>query len=124
MSLPSGNTTKISSEDISKDNSISETIFQMDSLEMEKPVETKPENSTTSIKSEEPTSESKNGKKKRRKKSLMKKKNAQRKTSSSEPPSIEVSEPTNNTDVRANDSATDRSSLDSNISEHELKDMQ
>ncbi|KAK5647461.1 hypothetical protein RI129_002353 [Pyrocoelia pectoralis] len=119
LSLPSGNTTKISSEDISKDNSYSETIFQMDSLETEAKL---PIDASTPSKIEESINDGKNGKKKRRKKSLMKKKNAQRKASSTEPPSIEALEIS--TELKIPDSSTDRSSLDSNVSEPELRDMQ
>lgn len=120
LSLPSGNTTKLSSEDISKDNSISETIFQMDGLEIDG--KTAIENTSTPIKFDEPISEGKNGKKRRRKKSLMKKKNAQRKTSSAEPPAMETLEV--GVDLKVPDSSTDRSSLDSNVSEPELRDIQ
>uniref|UniRef100_A0A1Y1KET5 phosphatidate phosphatase n=1 Tax=Photinus pyralis TaxID=7054 RepID=A0A1Y1KET5_PHOPY len=119
LSLPSGTTTKISSDDISKDNSYSETIFQMDSLETEAKA---PAEVATSSKIDEPLSEGKNGKKKRRKKSVMKKKNAQRKTSTTEPPSIETLEI--GTELKLPDSSTDRSSLDSNVSEPELRDIQ
>lgn len=122
LSLPSGTTTKLSSEDMSKDNSISETIFQMDSLETENKVSDK-ETISAPLKIDEPVSESKNGKKRRRKKSVMKKKNALKKSAASEPPSVEISENTA-TDVKATDSGTERSSLDSNISELELRDMQ
>ncbi|KAF5301352.1 hypothetical protein FQA39_LY10750 [Lamprigera yunnana] len=120
LSLPSGTTTKLSSEDISKDNSISETIFQMDSLDIEpkKPMD----NATVPSKMEESFSDGKNGKKRRRKKSILKKKNAQRKTSTTEPPpaleTIEIG-----LDLKVPDSSTDRSSLDSNVSEPELRDM-
>lgn len=124
LSLPSN--TKISSEDISKDD-YSETIFKMDSLDMDNSKsEAAPPKTETAIREqqvktsvkEEHVGENKCGKKKRRKKSVMKKKNWQKKSASV----TELS--TVETDSLPENVATDRSSLDSNASDPELKEMQ
>lgn len=125
LSLPS--TAKLSSEDISKDD-YSETIFKMDSLDMDnsKSENTPPQTRSISKVQEvvtvggkdEPVGENKGGKKKRRKRSLMKKKTLQKKSASV----TELS--TIDADSLQENVATDRSSLDSNASELELKEMQ
>lgn len=122
LSLSLQSNTKISSEDISKDD-YSETIFRMDSLDISETAPPKPEIATTeqqvkAIVKEEHVSENKSGKKKRRKKSVLKKKNWQKKSASvTELSAVE-------TDSLQENVATDRSSLDSNASETELKEMQ
>lgn len=126
LSLPSN--AKISSEDISKDD-YSETIFKMDSLDMDnsKSENTPPQPESTNKVQEavitvggkdEPVGENKGGKKKRRKRSMMKKKSLQKKSASV----TELS--TIDADSLQENVATDRSSLDSNASESELKEMQ
>lgn len=121
LSLPSN--AKISSEDVSRDD-YSETIFKMDSLDMDN--NSKSENTPPQIETENkvkeivtvPVVENKCGKKKRRKRSLMKKKTLQKKSASV----TELS--TVDADSLQENVATDRSSLDSNASEVELKEMQ
>ncbi|CAH0551237.1 unnamed protein product [Brassicogethes aeneus] len=102
---------KVSSEDISKSQDISETIFKMDSLDME------PSKVEEVPKKEETVTDSKNNKKKRKK---MRRKNAARKSNSVHQlttPNVEVAE-------KISDSNTDRSSLDSNSSEPELQKLE
>ncbi|RZC36849.1 phosphatidate phosphatase LPIN3 [Asbolus verrucosus] len=113
---------KESAEDLSKDVDISDTIFKMDSLEMDT------SRSECATKAEEireepgqvkddPGSESRSSKKKRRK---MKKKNAPRKSSSVNQIAANVEQAADK-----NDSATtDPSSIESNSSEPELKELQ
>ncbi|KAL3288419.1 hypothetical protein HHI36_002865, partial [Cryptolaemus montrouzieri] len=98
-----------SSEDISK-NDFSETIFKMDSLEMEPSIT---EAVATQVTPNESISETKSGKRRRRK---TKKKNAPRKSSSNNQLPAEVLE-------KANESANDKSSLTSSNSDSELKGM-
>lgn len=126
LSLPSN--TKISSEDISNKDDYSDTIFKMDSLDMEnsKSENTPPKVELSGAKrdviapvKEEQAAENKGGKKKRRKKSVLKKKSLQKKSASiTELSTVEA------TDSLQENVATDRSSLDSNASEPELKEMQ
>ncbi|EFA07054.2 phosphatidate phosphatase LPIN3 [Tribolium castaneum] len=115
MSRSMHSTTKESVEDLSKDNDISDTIFKMDSLEMDTSrSESGPKPEEASQGKDEHSSESRSSKKKRRK---TKKKNAPRKSSSVNQISPEVAE--------KNDSATtDPSSIESNSSEPELKELQ
>lgn len=128
--------TKVTSEDIGKD----ETIFQMDSLEIDSKSESGVKEESvvqeTIVQTVSKPSESNNngsevtkgGKKKKRKKSLMKKKNSQRKTSTAnnEAPALDVVDgnPENGSEVKGLESLTDRSSLDSNNSESDPKDTQ
>ncbi|GJQ80230.1 hypothetical protein Trydic_g23804 [Trypoxylus dichotomus] len=126
---------KITSEDISKDD-ISETIFHMDSLEIDSKEELGVKEETIiqetliqTIKTPEFNSineVNKSGKKKKRKKSLMKKKNSQRKPATANEPQVDVVDGNqeNGNDVKAVESITDRSSLDSNNSESEQKESQ
>lgn len=115
MSRSVHSTTKESVEDLSKDNDISDTIFKMDSLEMDTSrSECAPKPDEVSLGKDEPNSESRSSKKKRRK---TKKKNAPRKSSSVNQMASDV--------VEKNDSATtDPSSIESNSSEPELKELQ
>ncbi|XP_050295672.1 phosphatidate phosphatase LPIN3 isoform X2 [Anthonomus grandis grandis] len=123
MTLSLTNGSKRSEEDdlSHSQNDISETIFKMDSLdeplvktEKTPEKETPPTMAKPSL--EEPPSENKSSKKKRKK---MRKKNAPRKSASNH---LLVT-PTVETLDKTNDSITDRSSLDSNCSEAELKDL-
>lgn len=125
LSLPSN--AKISSDDISKDD-YSETIFKMDSLDMDNSksehsppptkVITKEQETVTVGVKDEAAGENKGGKKKRRRRSLLKKKTLQKKSASvTELSTIDV-------DSLQENVATDRSSLDSNGSEPELKELQ
>lgn len=113
---------KLSSEDLSKSNNdISDTIFKMDSLELDLSKAdsiAKTESCTTSIQDNNISIESKNSKKKRKK---MRRKNAPRKSSSIN--QITTSQ-TSDIVEKNSDSATDRSSLDSNSSDPELKEIQ
>lgn len=107
---------KFSSEDISKDD-YSETIFKMDSLDMDN---SKSESTPPKVEQEkvEPITESKGGKKRRRKRSMLKKKTFQKKSASvTELSTIDGNSLQENV-------ATDRSSVDSNASESELKEIQ
>ncbi|XP_076260266.1 phosphatidate phosphatase LPIN isoform X2 [Rhynchophorus ferrugineus] len=105
-------------------NDVSETIFKMDSLdeplskvENEKAqTEQLTVDKTPSKTPDDPLSESKSSKKKRKK---MRKKNATRKSSTN---SYVASSTSDAVDNRTNGSTTDRSSLDSNSSEPELKE--
>ncbi|KAJ8957636.1 hypothetical protein NQ318_017525 [Aromia moschata] len=114
-----------SSDDLSKSNNdISETIFKMDSLDMESSKTDEPrceEAMTTptpvSKSVVEPVSESKSSKKRRKR---VRRKNAPRKSNSIN--QIAPSQTSDNLDN--NDTITDRSSLDSNSSEPELKEIQ
>lgn len=121
LSLPSN--VKISSEDISKDD-YSETIFKMDSLDMDNSKSEHALTKTDSVNIQESTtatavlSENKGGKRKRRKRSMMKKKILQRKSASV----TELS--ATDADSLQENLATDRSSVDSNGSETELKEIQ
>lgn len=115
-------TNKQSDEEFNQDSEMSETIFKMDSLEVE--LAPKPELKLESLKLDEPISEKtesegKTGKKKRRKKSIMKKKNSQRKQSSVGTSETNLSEGQDATDTKMTESITDKSSLESN-SEQEL----
>ncbi|KAJ8925568.1 hypothetical protein NQ315_009408 [Exocentrus adspersus] len=115
---------KQSSEDLSKSNNdISETIFKMDSLDMEnsKADEPKVEEVKTvpvSVQKllDDTPSESKSSKKRRRR---IRRKNPPRKSNSIN----QLNSSQNSDNVENNDTITDRSSLDSNSSEPELKDM-
>lgn len=105
----------------------SETIFKMDSLDLENsksevtPPKVEATDEATPIKEDAP-SENKSGKKKRRKRSMMKKKLLQKKSASvSELSTVEAGDSLQDS---VNDGATDRSSLDSNASEPELKEIQ
>lgn len=130
---------KQSDEDFNQDSEMSETIFKMDSLEAdhtpkETPVvEEKPEIPKLDIpKVEEPEKSEfevkSNNKKRRRKKSMIKKKNTQRKTSvtielkesdltDNSQSQLQSSEPV---EVKMTESITDKSSLGSSQSEHDL----
>ncbi|XP_018569691.1 phosphatidate phosphatase LPIN3 isoform X1 [Anoplophora glabripennis] len=116
---------KQSSEDLSKSNNdISETIFKMDSLDMEcsKAEEPKSEAIKTTPVSvqrnlEDPQSESKSSKKRRKR---VRRKNPPRKSNSIN----QLTASQNSDNLENNDTITDRSSLDSNSSEPELKDVQ
>lgn len=122
LTLSMQSTSKLSSDDISKDNDVSETIFKMDSLDMDSKSESAPKleeikqpEAALPIKSDEPPSETRTGKKKRRKKSIMKKKNSQRKTSTVlEVPNVEVTEP-----ILESKTDSGTSSLESTTSEAE-----
>ncbi|XP_066142895.1 phosphatidate phosphatase LPIN3 [Euwallacea fornicatus] len=112
-------------EDLSRSqNDVSETIFKMDSLdEPPSKAEIVPEQAIAHESSpsltkvpEEAQLESKNSKKRRKK---MRKKNARKSNSS-----IQLPSPSAENLDKANDSTTDRSSLGSNSSETELKDLQ
>ncbi|KAH0815419.1 hypothetical protein GEV33_007372 [Tenebrio molitor] len=108
-------TTKESVEDLSRDNDISDTIFKMDSLDME-PIRSEcaaPKIEDVSPGKDDHSGESRSSKKKRRK---TKKKNAPRKSSSVNQISVE---PEKNDSV-----TTDPSSIESNSSEPELKELQ
>ncbi|CAH1114571.1 unnamed protein product [Psylliodes chrysocephalus] len=121
LSMMSG---KHSSDDLSKShNDISETIFKMDSLDIEnsKADEPKSENvvkNATPIKSpDEPSGENKSNKKRRKR---VRRKNAPKKsTSINQLTASQISE-----NIETNDTITDRSSLDSNASDPDIKDMQ
>ncbi|XP_060529756.1 phosphatidate phosphatase LPIN3 isoform X2 [Cylas formicarius] len=120
---------KRSEDDISRsqNDDISETIFRMDSLEEslsktdnEKIQELSVPLPVTPVKPiEEPSCESKSSKKKRKK---MRKKNATRKAQNNN--NQIIAGQGSDTLERTNDSTTDRSSLGSNYSEHELKELQ
>ncbi|KAH1015087.1 hypothetical protein HUJ05_012865 [Dendroctonus ponderosae] len=105
-------------------NDVSETIFKMDSLDEPVSKDEKPSEVPVAVVQAKDTSpkeapvESKSSKKKRKK---MRKKNAPRKTSSNN--NVLPSPSTENLE-RTSESTTDRSSLDSNCSEAELKDLQ
>lgn len=133
LTLSLQSNTKISSDDISnsKETDFSETIFRMDSLEMENSKSegaAKPEEqtkiATTPIKQEEVVLDTKSGKKKRRKRSLMKKKNSQRRSLSVNELSTTTDSLQDASDLKTSDFGTDRSSLDSNASDPELKQVQ
>lgn len=118
---------KVTSDDISKDDEISETIFHMDSLEMDSKEDSMIREETLiqetiiqAIKVPEFSNSgeiAKSGKKKKRKKSLMKKKNSQRKTSTLNEPQNDVVDAVHENANDVKESVTDRSSLDSNNSE-------
>lgn len=118
LSIISG---KLSSEDLSKShNDISETIFKMDSLDIDisKTEELKSENLVSPVsnlpKIDDPTNESKSSKKRRKR---VRRKNAPKKSSSiNQMTSSQISE-----NLETNDTITDRSSLDSNGSDPELQ---
>ncbi|XP_056634366.1 phosphatidate phosphatase LPIN3 isoform X1 [Diorhabda sublineata] len=123
LSMISG---KHSSEDLSKShNDISETIFKMDSLDIEnsKAEELKSENiapvstATYTKSTDDPSTESKSSKKRRKR---LRRKNAPKKSSSIN--QISASQASEN--LENNDTITDRSSLDSNGSEPDLKEIQ
>ncbi|XP_030761072.1 phosphatidate phosphatase LPIN3 [Sitophilus oryzae] len=111
-------------EDLSRSqNDVSETIFKMDSLDepVSKIENEKQQDAVAADKvpiktPEDPPSDSKNSKKKRKK---MRKKNSTRKSLSNN----FLTSPTSETAEKTNGSTTDRSSLDSNCSEPELKDL-
>lgn len=108
---------KLSDEDPNQDSEISEPIFKMEGLD-DPPKESIPPKIELKVEGEKPEPEIKSGKKKRRKKSIMKKKNSQRKTSM-------ISSNENNDGQEVNDgkmaeSITDKSSLGSSQSEHDL----
>ncbi|ENN74670.1 hypothetical protein YQE_08787, partial [Dendroctonus ponderosae] len=100
-------------------NDVSETIFKMDSLDEPVSKDEKPSEVPVAVDTspKEAPVESKSSKKKRKK---MRKKNAPRKTSSNN--NVLPSPSTENLE-RTSESTTDRSSLDSNCSEAELKDL-
>nr|QYV43132.1 lipid metabolism-related protein [Colaphellus bowringi] len=114
---------KHSSEDLSKShNDISETIFKMDSLDLEnsKADDTKSENvsTPTPVKSIEELPIDTRSSKKRRKR--VRRKNAPRKsTSINQIPMSQTSE-----NLENNDNVTDKSSQDSTSSDPDVKDMQ
>ncbi|XP_072378648.1 phosphatidate phosphatase LPIN3 isoform X2 [Diabrotica undecimpunctata] len=121
LSMISG---KHSSEDLSKShNDISETIFKMDSLDIEtsKTEELKSENLVSPVanfpKTDDPTNENKSSKKRRKR---VRRKNAPKKSSSiNQMTSSQISE-----NLENNDTITDRSSLDSNGSDPDIKELQ
>ncbi|XP_025833353.1 phosphatidate phosphatase LPIN3 isoform X2 [Agrilus planipennis] len=133
---------KLSCENLNKNTNTSETIFRMDSLDMEEihsvtapkitNVPPVPVVSKTPEKPEITTTDNKSSRKKRRKKASIKKKHSNIKPSntscdtSREGDTIQDGTGTGTgtgTDGKTYDSTTDRSSLDSNISEPELKDV-
>lgn len=126
--------TKLTSDEISKDE-ISESIFRMDSLEMDvKEGSINKDESQESLqgnvkskKADVQTPEtSKSVKKKKRKKSMMKKKNSQRKTNNmndiAAEDTAEITQETSVIDLKPGDSVTD-SSFGSNNSESDVKDI-
>ena len=114
MSRSMQSNTKESVEDLSKSADISDTIFKMDSLEMDTSRSECVPKEEGSVK-EDVSGESRGSKKKRRK---TKKKNAPRKSSSVNQISVEQVD-------KNNDSATtEPSSIESNASDPELKDLQ
>lgn len=123
LSMISG---KLSSEDLSKShNDISETIFKMDSLDIEnsKAEELKSENVaavptvTFTKNTDDPSTDSKSSKKRRKR---LRRKNAPKKSTSIN--QISASQASEN--LENNDTITDRSSLESNCSEQDLKEIQ
>ncbi|XP_074027321.1 phosphatidate phosphatase LPIN [Leptinotarsa decemlineata] len=121
LSMISG---KHSSEDLSRShNDISETIFKMDSLDMESSKADDPKSETVStptpVKSiDEVPSDSKNSNKKRRKR--VRRKNAPRKSTSIN--QMQISQTSEN--LENNETVTDKSSLDSTSSDQDVKNMQ
>ncbi|CAG9859057.1 unnamed protein product [Phyllotreta striolata] len=121
LSMMSG---KHSSEDLSKShNDISETIFKMDSLDVDnsKAEELKSENVAAvaaPVKSqEEPVAETKSSKKRRKR---VRRKNPTKKSSSIS----QLTSSTTSENLETNDTITDRSSLDSNGSDPDIKELQ
>ena len=125
--------TKLTSDEISKDE-ISESIFRMDSLEMDVKEgsinkDESQESFQGNVKSKtdvQTPDTGKSVKKKKRKKSMMKKKNSQRKTNSANEIAAEdttdIVQEISVTDVKPGDSITD-SSFGSNNSESDVKDI-
>ncbi|XP_022912893.2 phosphatidate phosphatase LPIN3 isoform X1 [Onthophagus taurus] len=134
---------KLTSDDITTKDDVSETIFHMDSLDMDSKSEDKNEEilpktellnkvqlpttpSQVQIQIENEVTRSGN-KKKKRKKSLMKKKNSQRKTSAVNEPQQEgvgeSAQESSTSDVKGETSSTDRSSMGSAPEEIEQKEL-
>lgn len=104
---------KLSSEDLSKSNNdISDTIFKMDSLEVENNSNSTSKATTPVLETQSVSETSKSSKKKRKK---VRRKNAPRKSASIN----QISE-----NFEKTESGTDRSSLGSSSSDPELKDLQ
>lgn len=116
---------KLSDEEMNQDSEMSEPIFKMDALDNEpgtskEPITVKiePKKIELKVEEEKPEPEVKSGKKKRRKKSIMKKKNSQRKSISFN--KEENGENLETLDGKMTESITDKSSLGSSQSEHDL----
>lgn len=135
LTLSLQSNTKISSDEISnsKETDFSETIFRMDSLEFEnsksesaaKPeAQAKVEVAAAAPVKQLDVVDNKSGKKKKRKRSLMKKKNSNRRSASTNELSTATDSLQDAPDLKTSDFGTDRSSLDSNASDPELKQVQ
>nr|CAH7738239.1 unnamed protein product [Callosobruchus chinensis] len=115
---------KHSSEDLSKSqNDISETIFKMDSLDLESSRADEPKSdilqttpSQTRILDDVSLTDSKSSKKRRKR---VRRKNTPKKSSSVSQLLVQASE-----NVETNDTITDKSSMDSNSSDQEVKELQ